>query len=125
MRITFDFDSDELNYRDAAKAIKQTLKRYRQLIATDHSGNLLPEDSGNIWLDDAKIGTFVVSEPDENEELTRLKDAIVAHDNKRGDRANGGKDAQPPDGDDYNTLWSEVSNTLVTLGIMTKEERGF
>lgn len=72
MRITFDFDSDELNYRDAAKAIKQTLKHYRQLIATDHSGNLLPEDSGNVWLDGAKIGAFVVSTPDEEPVLTFL-----------------------------------------------------
>jgi hypothetical protein len=42
------------------------------------------------------------------DELAAIRAAAKAHDDKMCDRANDGKDAWPPDGDDYNELFSIV-----------------
>lgn len=55
--------------------------------------------------------------------LIHLKQEIMAIDAEMDDRANDGKNAVPPTGDDYNELFTEVTRALIELGIMTREER--
>lgn len=45
--------------------------------------------------------------------LEAIVDKINTYDDKMGDAANDGRSAQPPDGDDYNELYSIV----MTIGL--------
>lgn len=57
--------------------------------------------------------------PQEKQELRTLLDRILERDAEMSDphKDASGRDAIPPDGDDYNVLYNDIVETLHKLGI--------
>lgn len=84
-------------------------------IAADVLTHLL-DDPGcdyqfTVISDFRRIGSLVTTAAaDATRELQFIRDAVKAYDDKLDDAANSGKDARPPNGDDYNEITYLVMN---------------
>ncbi|MEE9481785.1 hypothetical protein [Methylobacterium ajmalii] len=92
---------------DANDALQQVLADEERGRSDPHAVRLrgFAGSGGDSWAFSGELRESIRKGADAIDELARIRREAKAYDDKMGDVANDGANAQSPDGDDYNELW--------------------